>query len=169
MARRSRSQKGPLWHGYRRPVWRDGVFWLACGASIAGLVVQNAIGNFESTGRGWAILALEVVITFGVMLALVGVLAGTLRGFGEGWRQAEKSAPPRGATAGPSATEPSRPVTEPEPVARAAAVDPEPDPVRPVPDPADRPKAGVEIERQARRLGRAIGAGRRTYKKYDER
>jgi len=95
MARRSRpGGKGPLWHGYRRPVWRDKVFWLAFGTSIAGLLVQNAFGNFEATGRGWAILGLEVVITFAISFALIGVLAGTFRGFGEGWRQAEQAATP---------------------------------------------------------------------------
>src|SRR5690242_17543572 len=97
MARRSRStEKGLLWRGYRRPVWRDGVFWLAVGTSIAGLLVQNAFGNFEATTSGWLILGLEVVITFVIVFALIGVLAGTVRGFGEGWRQAEQAAPPRG-------------------------------------------------------------------------
>ena len=97
MARRARStEKGPLWRGYRRPVWRDGVFWLAFCTSIAGLLVQNAFGNFEATTSGWLILGLEVVITFAIVFALIGVLAGTLRGFGEGWRQAEQTAPPRG-------------------------------------------------------------------------
>ena len=108
MARRSRStEKGPLWHGYRRPVWRDGVFWLAFGTSIVGLLVQNAFANFEATTRGWVILGLEVVITFAVVFALIGVLAGTLRGFGEGWRQAEKAAPTDERPRSPS-PEPSR-------------------------------------------------------------
>jgi len=197
MARRTRSrEKGPLWHGYRRPVWRDGVFWLALGTSIAGLLVQNAFGDFHGTGADWAILGLEVLITFGIVFALIGVLAGTLRGFGEGWRQAENTAAPREAVnrpTPPGASTPTAPRAEParpaEPVAQSSpVVEPEPEPapeptveVQPEPErdaepapssaqPAasDRPKAGVEMERHARRLGRAIGAGRRTYKKYDK-
>jgi hypothetical protein len=42
------------------------------------------------------------------------------------------------------------------------------EPVAPAADAAGRPKAGVEMERQARRLGRAIAAGRRTYKAADD-
>ncbi len=167
MARRTRSSdKGPLWRGYRRPVWRDGVFWLAVAASIAGLLMQNAVGNFEATSRGWVILALEIVITFGVVFALVGVLAGTLRGFGEGWRQADEAAPPRR----PATSATPEPEPAPEPVrAREPTPEPEPAPDRePEPGASPRPKAGLEMERQARRLGRAIGAGRRTYQKYDK-
>lgn len=221
MARRSRSEKkGPLWHGYRRPVWRDGVFWLAFGAAIVGLIVQNAFAKFEATTSGWVILGIEVAFTFLIAFALIGVVAGTLRGFGEGWRQAEKAAPPRGPAARPAksspdpasepkpkataqpeaeaeadpgagaqpvveaAPEPATPVasepvveaapsTEPEVVPAAAVVEPEPEPQPAAaavsdPEPSDRPKAGVEMERHARRLGRAIGAGRRTYKKYNK-
>ncbi len=202
MARRSRStDKSPLWHGYRRPVWRDGVFWLAVCTSIAGLLVQDAFGHFEATTSGWVILGVEVVFTFAVVFALIGVLASTLRGFGEGWRQAEKATaapelavepgpvarPEPGPAIRPEPVRTSEPESEPEPVVAAppnaqepAAPDtdtepepkPEPEPVTasagPGPTPSDRPKAGVEMERQARRLGRAIGAGRRTYKRYDK-
>src|SRR4051812_12483128 len=185
MARRSRSsEKGPLWRGYRRPVWRDGVFWLAVATSIAGLLVQNAFGNFEATTSGWLIFGLEVVITFVIVFALIGVLAGTPRGFGEGWRQAERAADPRPAAtptrpaATPTPAPAPAPAPEPavdEPLAEPAAAsepavepEPEPEPARAAAEPTDRPKVGIEMERQARRLGRAFAAGRRTYKKYDD-
>jgi hypothetical protein len=132
-----RSRRDELWHGYRRPVWRDRVFWFAVLVAAAGVVVQEPFRGFEASPGRWALLGVQVVVTLGVVLALVGVLAGTARGFGEGWRSAAAAVrtPERASTR--------------EPAAPAAA------------DDEQRPALGVEVERRARALGRAIGTTRR--------
>ena len=163
MVRRARgSKKGPkqgeLWHGYRRPIRRDGVFWLAVVTTVVALAVQNPWSGLDSTAR-WVLFVADVLLTALITFALIGVLAGTLRGFGEGWRSAER---PGGA---------ARPTPAPLPLPlrprlRLPGPSPSPSPaqVDPVPD-ADRPLIGVELEKRARALGRAIGATQRKTRK----
>jgi hypothetical protein len=141
MARRDRkaartAAKGTIWRGYRRPIHRDGVFWFAILIGAIGMAVQSPFEGWKGATADWLILALEIVVTFIGAFILVGVLAATVRGFGEGWRSAERAAR-------------SRPAPEP----KAA------------PTPAgDRPAIGVSMEKKARVLGRAVGAARRTYR-----
>ena len=140
MARRARgSKKGQLWHGYRRPILRDGAFWVAALVTVVALAAQNAWSGVDSGAR-WALLGADVIVTALISFALVGVLAGTVRGFGEGWRSAGR----------PDAT----PVAEAKPRPK----------VDPVPE-AERPVIGVELEKKARALGRAIGATQRKARK----
>ena len=133
------ANKGQLWHGYRRPILRDGAFWLAVIIAVVALAAQNAFSGVDST-TAWVLLGADVLLTVVVTFALVAVLAGTARGFGEGWRSAEPLRPK------------PKPAADPD-----AAVAPAPDPLAE----ADRPVIGVEIEKRARALGRAIGATQR--------
>jgi hypothetical protein len=172
MARRDR--KGRIWRGYRRPVLRDGVFWFAGLVAVAGIVVQAPLAGWKGGTVDWIVLVLEVGLTIAAAYIVVGVLAATVRGVGEGWRTAE-----RAATASAAAPKPSTPPTAaptasspgPEP-----APDPAPEPSTPGPEPAappkvapapGRPAVGVAMEKKARILGRAVGAAKRTYQQYD--
>jgi len=128
-----------LWHGYRRPILRDGVLWLAVLTTVAALAAQNAWADLN-TPLAWVLFVADVVLTILIVFALIGVLAGTVRGFGEGWRSAER---PAGR---------AEPASKPKPQAD------------PVPD-ADRPVIGIELEKKARALGRAIGATQRKARK----
>ncbi len=154
MARSSRgSKKGQLWRGYRRPILRDGAFWLAALVTVVALAAQNAWSGVDG-GAQWALLIADVVVTTLITFALIGVLAGTLRGFGEGWRSAGRPDPvaaPAGAS--DEASDPgAKPASKPKPT------------VDPVPE-AERPVIGVELEKKARALGRAIGASQRKARK----
>lgn len=145
MAVRKRgSNKGELWHGYRRPILRDGAFWLAAVITFVALAAQNVFSGGHRDTTRWVLLGVAVAVTIVITFAVVGVLAGTVRGFGEGWRAAELPRP--------------KPKAEPAPGPGAT---PAPDPR----DEADRPVIGVEIEKRARALGRAIGATQRRARK----
>jgi hypothetical protein len=166
---RTRSPKGTLWRGYRRPVLRDGVFWFAVLVGLCGTAMQSPLSGFEGTTGAWVILMLQFGLTTIAALVLVGVIAATFRGFGDGWRvagaaqRAEKpvkaerpeNAPP---AATPKAAAPDL-VAEAEPGSEA----------RPSPTPAgaDRPAVGIKMEHRARAFGRAFGAARRTYRDSD--
>ena len=165
MVRRARGsskgqKKGELWHGYRRPILRDGVFWLAGVITVVALAAQNAWSGLGST-TSWVLFVADVIVTVLITFALIGVLAGTMRGFGEGWRSAQ---PPDGSTRPATGDSPTAPAAEPT-AASAPGPAPRPKPkADPVPD-ADRPVIGVELEKRARALGRAIGATQRKTRK----
>jgi hypothetical protein len=159
MARRDR--KGMIWRGYRRPVLRDGVFWFAGLVAVAGIVVQAPLAGWKGGTVDWIVLVLEVGLTIIGAYILVGVLAATVRGVGEGWRTAEEAAtaatattPPTTSKQPPTATPGTDPAATPKPKAKAAPA-------------ADRPAVGVAMEKKARVLGRAVGAAKRTYQQYD--
>ena len=162
MVRRARgSKKGELWHGYRRPILRDGVFWVAAVTTVIALAAQNAWADLNTT-LAWVLFGADLFLTIVIVFALIGVLAGTLRGFGEGWRSAERPAgsarpgavPDGGAAPGAASdgATPTEPASKPKPQAD------------PVPD-AERPVLGIELEKKARALGRAIAATQRKARK----
>ncbi len=158
MGVRSRSsEKGQLWHGYRRPILRDGAFWLSAVITLVALAAQNAWSGVGSA-PAWILLVADVLVTAMITFALVGVLAGTARGFGEGWRAAESpTSQPRQPPAPAPAPSTTTSAEKPAPAAARPKADPTPD--------ADRPVIGVELEKKARALGRAIGATQRKARK----
>jgi hypothetical protein len=162
MARGRRSKaKGQLWRGYRRPVWRDSVFWFAILVGVCGTALQSPLSGFEGTTNDWVFALLQFSLTTLVALVLVGVLSATIRGFGEGWRVTGN------ASKNVARTSASTSDAEPKPAAKAAR---EPEPERepePTPVEADRPAIGIKMEHKARAFGRAFGAARRTYRKSD--
>ena len=138
--RKQGQTKGQLWHGYRRPIVRDGAFWLALVLTVVALAAQNAWSGLDD-GLAWGLFAADVVVTALITFALLGVLAGTVRGFGEGWRSGER-------------------------VIGRATPAPTPGPTKPDPVPdTERPVIGLELEKKARALGRAIGATQRKSRK----
>jgi len=150
-------EKGQFWRGYRRPVLRDGVFWFAMLIGVAGLAVQSPLADWKGQTIDWVVLVASVVLTFAASFIIIGVLAATIRGFGEGWKEADKAPTPKAtppATATTRAAESSSPRAEPTP--------------KPTATPAtDRPAIGVSMEKKVRVFGRAVGAARRTYRDYE--
>jgi len=130
--------KGQFWRGYRRPVLRDGVFWFAILAGIAGMAVQAPLADWKGETLDWVVLAAEVVLTFAASFIIIGVLAATIRGFGEGWRTADvaRRREAEGRTTG-------------QPAPESVVATPAPAPVAPKPTStrdADRPAAAVSAE-----------------------
>ena len=152
MARRDRNPR--IWRGYRRPVLRDGVFWFAGLVAIAGIVVQSPLADWKGGTVDWIVLVVEVGLTIIGAYILVGVLAATIRGVGEGWRTAEVA-----AAASPKSSSPKS--SSPDSATPGAA------PKAPTGTASDRPPVGVALEKKARLVGRAVGAARRTYKHYE--
>ena len=144
MARRDRNPR--IWRGYRRPVLRDGVFWFAGLVAIAGIVVQSPLADWKGGTVDWIVLVVEVGLTIIGAYILVGVLAATIRGVGEGWRTAEVAATTRPKSSSPNSATPGAATKAPT---------------------SDRPPVGVALEKKARLVGRAVGAARRTYKHYE--
>jgi len=133
-------------------VWRDGVFWFALLIGLCGTAIQSPLSGWEGTTSNWARLVLQFGLTTILALVLVGVIAATFRGFGDGWRvagAAQKRPAEKAEKAEPSAerTGPAE--------SNVATTDP------------DRPAVGVNMEHKARALGRAFGAARRTYRDSD--
>jgi hypothetical protein len=85
--------KGKIWKGYRRPIHRDGAFWFAILMFVTGMALQSPLQGWKGGATDWLVLALELVVTFVGAFILVGVLAATGRGFGEGWRSADRPTP----------------------------------------------------------------------------
>ncbi len=134
--------KGKIWKGYRRPIHRDGAFWFAILMFVTGMAVQSPLEGWKGGTTDWLVLALDLVVTLVGAFILVGVLAATGRGFGEGWRSAERPAPVRS----------------------------QPEPTRPTASTGDRPPLSPsmqKMEKKVRVLGRAVGAARRTYRDFD--
>ena len=153
-------EKGQFWRGYRRPVLRDGVFWFAVLVGVAGIAVQSPLADWKGQTVDWVILGAEIVLTFAAAFIIVGVLAATFRGFGEGWKAADQVARRRPA---PDPRPAAAPTPEPEAAGPAA---PQAAPTGTAPA-SDRPAAAVSLEKKARVLGRAVGAARRTYRDYE--
>lgn len=147
MSRRDRqaaraAAKGKIWKGYRRPIHRDGAFWFAILMFVTGMAVQSPLEGWKGGATDWLVLALELVVTLVGAFILVGVLAATVRGFGEGWRSAERPAP---VPFKPAKTEPDAPSHDRPPLSPSMQ----------------------KMEKKVRVLGRAVGVARRTYRDFD--
>ncbi|MEI7593447.1 MAG: hypothetical protein WCK41_09535 [Actinomycetes bacterium] len=81
--------KATLWRGYRRPILRDGVLWFAVLLGVCGTMIQSPFSGWTGSVNDWLILLLQFTVTLCAALILVGVIAATVRGFGQGWRTAE--------------------------------------------------------------------------------
>jgi hypothetical protein len=138
--------KGKIWKGYRRPIHRDGAFWFAILIFVSGMALQSPLQGWKGGTTDWLVLALEFVVTFVGAFILVGVLAAIGRGFGEGWRSADR----------PSADRPSSSAPSSKAAPDATTMD------RPPLSPSMQ-----KMEKKVRVLGRAVGAARRTYRDFD--
>jgi hypothetical protein len=150
------------WRGFRRPVRRDRAFWFAIGLSVA--VIGLEIGIAAAAGAlNWVALALFGALLVIAVFTVVGVVAGTIRGFGEGWRggrRAESRSPKTSAQANePEPAGDARP-SGPKAPAMPTSLAELTESARTVASSVRKPTS-ADLDRTARTLGRAIGAARK--------
>ncbi len=180
--RHAGAREGELWRGFRRPIRRDRVFWLAVILSVVAIGLEIGIAA-AADALNWGALALFGVLLFIAVFTVVGVVAGTIRGFGEGWRggrrrRSAQPTPTGTASAGSARPDPAGPdptTTRAPPSGDPAA------PTRPampksiseLSDTARTMASSVrkpttdDVNRTARTIGRAIGAAKKAAREED--
>lgn len=177
MSRRSEPTRPGLRRGFRHPVRSDRAFWVALALAAVAVVIEFALSS-PDTALGWFAFALIAVAVTVLIVTLVGIAVGTVRGFTDGWRSAHRGKD--AGAAGKAAPGPSdRSGDDPASDATGPRPDPDPDP-EPVAmsDTAKRLAAAAgslgssvrkptsaDVDRTARALGRAASAAKRAYQK----
>jgi hypothetical protein len=148
-----------LWRGFRRPIWRDRAFWVAVAVSIVAVMVEGGLATAAGIGAWWAVGLVAVFVVIAVF-SIVGSVAGSWRGLRTGLRERPEpkattrtsdDVPPaeRAERRGSDATErAAKAVTDLSATARTAAA-------------KVRTPTSDDVDRTARKLGRAFGAARK--------
>jgi len=156
---RERDQATSLWRGFRRPVRKDKVFWVAIGLCLVAVAAETALSAAVVDVNPIASVAVALLVAV-VVFSVVGAIAGSIRGFHEGFR---RDASERDASEAGAAPRPESPPADTAPGAGG----------RPLPTMGElsesarnlaanvRKPTTADVEKGARTLGRAIGAAKR--------
>jgi len=144
-----------FWRGFRRPVVRDRAFWAAVVLSIVAVLVEGGLATAAGIGN-WIAVALVALFVVIAVFSIVGAIAGSYRGLRAGLREGPTTRKP----------EPKR-APEPEPVERLTRS------LNELGESAKAKAANVrkptadDVDRGARKLGRAFGAARKALRDED--
>jgi hypothetical protein len=162
MGRSTGASRGGLWRGFRRPLRRDRVFWIAIALCLLAVATETAMTESiaDVSPIALAVVALLVVI---VVFSVVGAVAGSIRGFKEGFRTGGPAAEPTAAPARePAGAGPAEEATDGPSTSGGL-----PKAVADLSESARQKAANLrtptadDVDRTARKLGRAFGAARR--------
>jgi len=147
--------------------------WVAVALVVVAVVIEFVLAG-PSTPLGWVAFGLIAVALVVLIVSLVGVAVGVIRGFADGWRS-NRSRSVQPPPSRPEAQVRSEPTPDDEGSAPAAPAGDPPLPRPAVPDSVKNLAAAAQakaptrqdVDRTARALGRAAGAARRAYRKDD--
>jgi len=151
MSRTTEASSTRLWRGFRRPVGKDKVFWIAIGLSGLAVAAETALSAAVVDVNPIASAAVAVLVVV-VVMSVVGAIAGAVRGFRQGWRDPAPSTPAPGSDQAASSSArrsvPSVGALSEAAKAKAKAAN-------------VRPPTAADLDKGARTLGRALGAAKR--------
>ena len=82
--------RNSIGRGWRTPAWKDPAFWVTFGITVVAVAIQAAFIKDRSNLFSWAALALQALVTWVVLSALVRTRIGIQRALAEGVAEAEE-------------------------------------------------------------------------------
>jgi hypothetical protein len=153
-----------LWRGFRRPILRDRAFWIAVALSIVVVLIEGGLATAAGIGNWFAVGVVAAFVVVAVF-SVVGAIAGSYRGLRVGLKEGPHDR--QTAKARPA------PEPDPDPAPRTEPVDRLTQSLNDLGASARAKAANVrkptadDVDRGARKLGRAFGAARKAFQDDD--